>query len=198
MYNMDIVILGYKFNIQHLILIGVVYLILVGHTCLGCSSFGMMEGFDVSENSSNREYIKKKQQSANLKTQVAAGVDDQTYDGTNAAGKEGFTGANINLGNSSPYDLTKNPTINTASWSSPNMTIVKGQPLSEGVKQIFGRPAQQVPLPKDEMLIFANTQFKPECCPNTYSTGSGCACATMEQYNWLKTRGGNNAPYSQY
>ena len=55
---MDIVILGYKFNIQHLILIGVVYLILVGHTCLGCCSFGTMEGFDVSENAGNREHIK--------------------------------------------------------------------------------------------------------------------------------------------
>ena len=34
------------------------YLILVGHTCLGCSSFGMMEGFDVSGNAGNREHIK--------------------------------------------------------------------------------------------------------------------------------------------
>ena len=55
-----------------------------------------------------------------------------------------------------------------------------------------------VPLPKGEMLFFADNLFKPECCPNTYSNGSGCACMTTKQYNYLITRGGNNVPYSEY
>jgi len=50
MYNMDISIFGYKFNIEVLILIGVIYLILVGHTVCGCCNFGIMEGFDGSGN----------------------------------------------------------------------------------------------------------------------------------------------------
>jgi hypothetical protein len=49
-----------------------------------------------------------------------------------------------------------------------------------------------------EMLLFANTEFKPGCCPNTYSTGSGCACMTKAQLNLLNTRGGNNYPQSEY
>ena len=49
-----------------------------------------------------------------------------------------------------------------------------------------------------EMLMFANTPFKPECCPNTYSKGGGCACMTAEQTNHLVTRGGNNYPVSEY
>ena len=49
-----------------------------------------------------------------------------------------------------------------------------------------------------EMLLFANTPFKPECCPNTYSTGGGCACMTNSQVNLLNTRGGNNYPQSEY
>ena len=49
-----------------------------------------------------------------------------------------------------------------------------------------------------EMLMFANTPFKPECCPNTYSKGGGCACMTAQQTNHLVTRGGNNYPVSEY
>jgi hypothetical protein len=42
---MDITILGYKFNLEILILIGVVYLILVGHTIGGCCNMPLiMEG----------------------------------------------------------------------------------------------------------------------------------------------------------
>jgi len=49
-----------------------------------------------------------------------------------------------------------------------------------------------------DMLMFANTPFKPECCPNTYSNGGGCACTTKAQVDLLNTRGGNNYPQSEY
>ena len=88
--------------------------------------------------------------------------------------------------------------IDTSSWSKPDLTVVPGQPLSQGVQNILNRKPQPVPLRKGEMLMFANTDFKPECCPNTYSTSTGCACMTTDQYNYLILRGGNNAPYSEY
>ena len=112
--------------------------------------------------------------------------------------KEGFTGANINHGMSAPYSLTKSDPINPKSWNMPDLTVIPGEPLSKGVSSILNRPKQQIPLPKGQMLMFANTEFKPECCPNTYTTGSGCACMTTGQYNYLTTRGGNNEPYSEY
>ena len=174
MYNMDISIFGYKLNLEVLILIGVVYLILVGHTLCGCSRVGLMEGLDV------------------MKTAAAGAkkaVDKKT---------EGFSGANTNYGESSSYDLSSDVPVNTSSWSAQNMTVVKGQPLSKGVKQFLAREPQPVPLPEGEMLMFANTPFKPECCPNTYSNSSGCACMTGEQYNFLVLRGGNNFPYSEF
>ena len=151
---MAISILGFKFNLEVLILIGVVYLILVGHTVCGCSQFRYSEG---------------------------------------------FTGANINNGLSSSYSLT-NPSapINTNAWNLPDMNVVPGQPLSKGVISVLNRQQQPVPLPEGEMLMFANTEFKPQCCPNTYSNSTGCACMTTEQYNYLITRGGNNVPYSEY
>jgi hypothetical protein len=114
-----------------------------------------------------------------------------------AGKKEGFTGANINYGESSIYNLNSSP-VNTSSWSAQNMTVVPGQPLSAGVKAFMARQQQPIPLPEGEMLLFANTPFKPECCPNTYSNSSGCACMTGNQYNYLITRGSNNIPYSEY
>ncbi len=86
----------------------------------------------------------------------------------------------------------------TKSWFNPDLTYVKGQKPDAAVQDILNRPKQPVPLPKGESLMFAKTQFKPECCPNSYSTGSGCACMTVDQYNYLIDRGGNNVPYSEY
>jgi hypothetical protein len=179
MYNMDLSIFGFKLNLEILILIGVVYLILVAHTVCGCckyslteSSFALMEGLD------------------NMMKKDASG--------NSMNGKEGFVGANTNFGQSSPYDITSNIPVDTSSWSKPDMTVVPGQPLSPAVKQFLAREPQPVPLPEGEMLMFANTPFKPECCPNTYSTSTGCACLTGPQYNYLITRGGNNTPYSEF
>jgi hypothetical protein len=199
MYNMDISILGYKFNVQILILIGVVYLILVGHTIGGCFNFyGLMEGnttmgeSDTSDTSTSQTDASGNMIQNKIKQQLEANMPTQTTT------KEGFVGANINYGESSAYDLTNNMPVNTASWSAQNMTVVPGQPLSQGVKNFLARKPQPVPLPEGEMLMFANTPFKPECCPNTYSNSMGCACMTGGQYNYLVQRGGNNVPYSEY
>jgi hypothetical protein len=203
MYNMDISILGYKLNLEVLILIGVIYLILVGHTFCGCCNYGMMEGFDNSSTEQTKQAVKQNVQEkvaakkSELQTQVAAG-GPTTATTTTSTKTEGFTGANTNYGQSSPYDLSQDIPINTSSWSAQNMTVTPGQPLSAGVKQFLAREPQPVPLPEGEMLLFANTPFKPECCPNTYSNSSGCACLTGPQYNYLILRGGNNVPYSEY
>lgn len=176
MYNMDISILGYKLNLEILILIGVVYLIMVGHTVCGCSNVGLREGYEAMQSAlGKKKYPKATRESM-----------------------EGFVGANTNYGESSSYSLSSDVPVNTSSWSAQNMTVVKGQPLSKGVKQFLAREPQPVPLPEGEMLMFANTPFKPECCPNTYSNSSGCACMTGEQYNYLTLRGGNNVPYSEF
>ena len=201
MYNMDISVFGYKLNLEILILIALVYLIMVGHTFCGCYNYGLMEGFtDASGNttdaSGNLQAAK-----TNLAAQSTAGTTTTTSPLTSATTTtttEGFTGANINYGESSLYSLSQDDPVDTSSWSAQNMTVTPGQPLSAGVKQFLARPEQPVPLPEGEMFMFANTNFKPECCPNTYSTGSGCACMTGKQYNYLVTRGGNNVPYSEY
>ena len=198
MYNMDITIFGYKLNLEVLILIGVVYLILVGHLFGGCCNMNrIMESFDNKQ----KVAVKKAKANTNLATQNVAGSQHSVAHkeaSVSTSGKEGFTGANINYGESSAYSLTDNTQVDTSSWSQPNLTVVPGQPLSEGVKKFLAREPQPVPLPEGEMLMFANTPFKPECCPNTYSNSSGCACMTGDQYNALITRFSNNVPYSEY
>ena len=193
MYNMDISIFGYKLNLEILILIGVIYLILVGHTLCGCCNYSLMESFtDASGNISTAI----QDISGNIPT-PAGGIVANKLKGA-IQGKEGFVGANINYGQSSPFDLNSISSINTSSWSAPDMSVVPGKPLSQGVKQFLARKQQQLPLPEGEMDFFANSEFKPECCPNAYSSSTGCWCGTAQDYNYLITRGGNNVPYSEY
>jgi hypothetical protein len=196
MYNMDISILGYKLNLEILILIGIVYLIMVGHTLCGCCNFyrlieGMEGEMDASGNKLKQIHDAKQQAKAQLQANLPTQVPANTT-------TEGFVGANTNYGESSAYDLSDSMPVDTSSWSAQNMTVVPGQPLSEGVKKFLARKPQPVPLPEGEMLMFANTPFKPECCPNAYSTSTGCACMTGSQYNFLVQRGSNNVPYSEY
>ena len=217
MYNMDISIFGYKIGLNILILIGIIYLILASHTLCGCCNFySLIEGMDdgstmVQDLSGVVQKVQAKVQQAknnqaqNNQAQSTAGTMTSTESFTGNVGtkkttgkkKEGFTGANINYGESSVYNLNNTP-VDTSSWSAQNMTVVPGQPLSAGVKAFLARPQQQIPLPEGEMLMFANTKFAPEFCPNTYSTSTGCAEMSGAQYNYLVTRGGNNVPYSEY
>ena len=217
---MDISIAGYKLNLEILIFIGIIYIILVSHTLCGCCNQSLMESFqaiggsDASGNSSSSTDSSGNNSSGNklLKAKILQSVMSGTSDGSGntapsggsvstkskSAGKEGFSGANINYGQSSPYDLTSGSSVDTSSWMAQDMTVTPGKQPSQGVTDFLNRPAQQLPLPEGEMLLFANTPFKKECCPNTYSTSSGCSCMTSGQYNFLKMRGMNNVPYSEY
>jgi hypothetical protein len=96
------------------------------------------------------------------------------------------------------FNLANYKPIDTDLWNTPDLRLVPGKKPSAGAQRILDRPAQPIPLPEGEMLMFANTPFKPECCPNTYSNSTGCACMTTGQYNHLVSRGGNNVPYSEY
>lgn len=175
MFKLDkegVVLLGYSLKYEVLILIGVLYLIIFGHTLCGCCKLDLTEEFNAAA------------------TYVTGG--------RRRGNKEGFVGANTNRGLSAPYNVSENKPMDTSSWFPANMTVTSGQAPSKGVQDVLNRPSQPVPLPEGEMLMFSNTPFKPECCPNSYSNSTGCACMTTSQYNHLINRGGNNVPYSEY
>jgi hypothetical protein len=222
MYNMNVSLLGYKISLEVLILIGVIYLILVGHTVCGCCNMhGIMEGLGNmgkggNKGGSNKNSSSKgKSSSHGMSSHGQHGMSSHGQHGMSSHGssssgphpiiakaimnkKEGFVGANTNYGESSHYSVNNYTPVDTSSWFTQNMVVTPGQPLSKGVQDVLNREPQPVPLPEGEMLMFANTPFKPECCPNTYSNSSGCACMTADQYNYLITRSGNNVPYSEY
>ena len=203
---MDISLFGIKLNLEVLILIGIVYLILVSHTVCGCCNMhGIMEAFG-SKNSSSSSNSKHGSSSSSSGHGGYSGNSSSSSSSNSnlkhmAAAqilKEGFSGASTNHGQSAPYTLGQNTPVDTSLWGQPDLVVTPGQPLSPGVQAILNREPQPVPLPEGEMLMFANTQFGPEFCPNTYSNSSGCAAMSSQQYNYLVTRGGNNVPYSEY
>jgi hypothetical protein len=65
---MDITLFGFKFNVEMLILIGILYLIIVGHTVCGCCNMPLiMEGLENIDSSDvtkkiNEKLIDKKKQ----------------------------------------------------------------------------------------------------------------------------------------
>jgi len=48
-----------------------------------------------------------------------------------------------------------------------------------------------VPLPEGQLFLFADNQFKPECCGSSVSSSTGCACITRSQMDYVNQRGGN-------
>ena len=88
--------------------------------------------------------------------------------------KEGFTGAN-NTAMGPEFAGAKTPDyiMNPSTWAMPTLTYSPGTRPDAGVKAIWDRPKQPIPLPEGEMDMFATTEFKPECCPNAYSSSTG-------------------------
>ena len=197
---MDISIGPYKFRLEILILIGLLLWVIFGHVLCSCSRIGLMEGLDVMKDAADAVEIstKKKVAQAELtgdNKEVTKDVAATTNPKNGASITENFA----NLGNFSPdYQSADYMGANTASWSMPTLEYTKGGKLDAGAQAILDRPKQPIPLPEGELDMFATTEFKPECCPNTYTSGTGCACMTQNQAEYLWSRAGNNVPYSEY
>lgn len=183
---MEISISSYKFRLEILIIIVVVFWVMWGHMLCSCSKVGLMEGFEVAKNIGEEIGITLPKAGKKVVMQPTSK-------------KEGFIGGN-NVSYGSEFSSSKSPDyiMNPSNWSMPTLTYSPGTTPDAGVKSIWDRPKQPIPLPEGELDIFATTQFKPECCPNAYSSSTGCACMTVNQYNYLRDRGGNNVPYSEY
>jgi hypothetical protein len=180
MYNMEISIGSHKVRLEILILIVVVFWIMFGHILCSCSKIGFYEGLEMMSEKVND--MKKKA--------AVSKMNDR---------KEGFVGAN-NSAAGPEFSGAQAPGyfMKPSKWAMPTLTYSPGTTPDAGVKAIWDRPKQPIPLPEGELDMFATTEFKPECCPNAYSSSTGCACMTTTQYNYLRDRGGNNVPYSEY
>ena len=50
----------------------------------------------------------------------------------------------------------------------------------------------------NRMFMLANNQFKPECCPSTYTTSTGCMCRNEIQDQFIRSRGRNKTSSSKF
>jgi hypothetical protein len=113
--------------------------------------------------------------------------------------KEGFNAGLIGLGSALDYKMGDGV---KRSWENKS-TVENAQPskvnddanIYSSLEQNVGDP---LPLPDDELLIFKNNKFSPECCPSPYSNSDGCLCASPEQMKYLNERGGNRTLVGVY
>ena len=100
--------------------------------------------------------------------------------------REGFKMGTGMMGAALDYSMSGqkyNDNYNSSSWYAP----LEGN--TQGIKP---------PLPEGELDIFADNVSDPSCCPSTYTTSTGCVCATPEQMKYLNQRGGNRTLSSIY
>ena len=202
MYNMEVSIGSYKFRLEIILLIVVVSWILWGHLLCSCSNVSLKEGLDVMVGANGGAPSKKPMampstmSSSAMPMPAATGSTSATMAATM---KEGFLSAN-NVASGPEFAGAKTPDyiMNPSTWSMPTLVYSPGTAPDAGVKAIWNRPKQPIPLPEGELDMFATTPFAPECCPNAYSSSTGCACMTVGQYQNLLERSGNNVPYSVY
>ena len=91
-----------------------------------------------------------------------------------------------------PLDYTLGVGVPGDTWSVPPVNSNNSE--KSMYASLTGNIAGKVPLPDDELFMFYDNKFKPECCykPQQYSSSTGCACISEEQMKFLSARGGNN------
>ena len=210
MYNMEITIGSHKCRLEICILIFVLFWVMFGHVLCSCCTMSMQEGLETMKNvmKKGKEGFAApvaRRRANNVYNQdegfVAAPVARRRVNGEEVeeeeTGKEGFVGSN-NKAYGPEFGSNKSPgyIMRPDTWAQPTLSYSMGATPSAGAQAVLNR--NNPPLAEGEMDMFANTPFKPDCCPNTYSNSSGCACMDMKTYKNLRLRGGNNVPYSEY
>ena len=194
---MDISIGSYKFRMEIILLIIIVSWIMFGHVLCSCCTMSLQEGLEtmnktideikpaIKRLSKDKDEDEDEDEDENNKLLKEGFVNDEEEKVTN----ESFVGSN-NLAYGPEFGSSNNPgyIMRPDKWAMPTLTYSKGTAPDAGVKSIWDRPKQPIPLPEGELDIFATTQFKPECCPNTFSSSEGCACMTVDQLGYLKNR----------
>jgi hypothetical protein len=167
--------------LEYAIIIVFLIVVIFGHTMCSCRHSELLEGFEAKKDGKVKPMI------AGHKPMI--GVPNPTSESTNTVQEnaapvtEGFSNYKTNAGPQFAENNSDFTHLPVSQWTS--------------VVNVGSQNANQ-PSSSDSMDFFANTQFKPECCPNSYSGSEGCACMSNAQYNTLISRGGNNVPYSEY
>jgi hypothetical protein len=105
--------------------------------------------------------------------------------------KEGFNAGKSILGSVLDYNIGDGVQSSFSKVSSPAS-------YESYFSSLDGNTSGGAPLPNGQKLIFNDNEFKPECCPATYSNSMGCVCATKPQMQYIDQRGGNRTLSSEF
>ena len=163
-----------------LILIGLMLWIIFASVCFSCIrfKFGIEEGFEM------------------IKNVVQNGADPRKKDAILYNPATPLMSKDLNVYPRTPISPADNLAVSSIKGGDLLGATVPVGLVGTEYKPDAGYKAFQ--LPADKMDILSVTSFKPECCPNVYSTSSGCACITGEQKTFFAERGGNNYPIAEY
>lgn len=80
--------------------------------------------------------------------------------------------------------------IDASMWEPPSQEFLKcNEPSKTFTKKDTLDALKRYPGKSIDPLFDAT--FKPECCPSTYTSSSGCLCYEPSNFNIIATRGGN-------
>lgn len=106
---------------------------------------------------------------------------------------EGFNAAKDLSGAALDYSMGKGVKNSWENTPSKEMTSSK-----DWYNNFESNIGGKIPLPEGQLSMFYNNKSSPDCCPSTYSTSTGCVCATSEQMKYLNARGGNRTLPTMY
>lgn len=114
--------------------------------------------------------------------------------------KEAFTQQTLGSDDyGAPIDYTmRSGLAGGGGWENAARNYAKNLGNQNNVKSGQYYKGGPIPLPPGELLIFANNEVKPECCPSYYSSSTGCVCTSQKQWDYLNQRGGNRTLSSEF
>ena len=107
--------------------------------------------------------------------------------------KEAFTQQTM-LGSDdygAPINYNMDNGLPIKNWENAARNYAKNMGNQDNTKSGMNYKGGPIPLPPGELLIFAENEVKPECCPSYYSSSTGCICTSQKQWDYLNQRGGN-------
>lgn len=97
-----------------------------------------------------------------------------------------------------PLNYNMDNGLPIANWVNAARNYAKQLGSHDNTKMSRDYKGGPIPLPPGELLIFADNEVKPECCPSYYSSSTGCVCTSQKQWDYLNQRGGNRTLNSEF
>jgi len=97
------------------------------------------------------------------------------------------------INKSTPIDMTSTEPSTMSKWVGDAHAY--SQSMGDGYQSVMDRTKQHsgTDVNADTMVFYRDNEFKPECCPSSYSNSTGCMCMSNDQVKHLAMRAGNRA-----